>query len=93
LNNQYKASKGNSIICGLAFDNKDDHKRITTGENFCILGGSAKTHENLVEIVLEFNEAIKKYGKRLDDLSETEYYDIVKEVCCDNEKTYWFYHA
>ncbi|MGQ3685174.1 MAG: hypothetical protein ACUBOA_09270 [Candidatus Loosdrechtia sp.] len=93
MNNQYKASQRNSIICGLAFDNQDDHKRITTGDNFCILGGSAETHENLVEIVLEFNEAVKKYGKRLGDLSETEYYDIVKEVCKDNEKTHWFYNA
>lgn len=93
MNNQYKASKGNSIICGLAFDNKDNHKRITTGENFCILGGSAKTHENLVDMVLEFNETIKKYGKKLDDLSETEYYDIVKEVCRDSEKTFWFYQT
>ncbi|MCF6158309.1 MAG: hypothetical protein E3K32_07010 [wastewater metagenome] len=93
MNNQHKASKGNSIICGLAFDNEDNHKRITTGENFCILGGSEKTHENLVDMVLEFNEAIKKYGKKLDYLSENEYYDIIKEISKDNEKTYWLYHA
>lgn len=93
MNNQYKSSKGSIILCGLAFDNKDNHKRITTGENFYVVGGSAKTHENLVEKVMEFNETIKKHGKKLDNLSETEYYNIAKEVCSDKEKMYWFYHV
>ncbi len=93
MNNQDKLSKGNSILCGLAFDNEDNHKRITTGENFYILGGSEKTHENLVEKILKFNEVVKKYGKKLDDLSEVEYYDIIKEICTDSEKVHWFFHV
>ena len=93
MNNHKKSSKENIILCGLAFDNKDNHKRITTGENFYVAGGSADTHGNLVEKVMEFNEVIKKYGKKLDDLSEAEYYDVVKEVCAQNEKMYWFYQA
>jgi len=93
LNNHNKSSKGNIILCGLAFDNKDKHKRITTGENFYVIGGSSETHGNLVEKVMEFTEVIKKYGKKLDNLSEAEYYDIAKEVCNQNEKMYWFYHV
>lgn len=93
MENQNKTSQGNTILCGLAFDNKDNHKRITTGENFYIVGGSAETHENLVGKVLEFNEVIKKYGKQLSDLSETEYYNIVKEISTHKEKTYWFFHV
>ena len=93
MNNHKKSSKENTILCGLAFDNKDDHKRITTGENFYVIGGSTETHENLVGKVMEFNEAIKKYGKKLDDLSKSEYYDVVKEICNHNEKLYWFYHV
>ena len=93
MNNHKKSSKENIILCGLAFDNKDNHKIITTGENFYVAGGSADTHGNLVEKVMEFNEVIKKYGKKLDDLSEAEYYDVVKEVCAQNEKVYWFYQA
>jgi len=93
LNNHKKSSKENAILCGLAFDNKDNHKRITTGENFYVIGGSSGTHENLVEKVIEFTEVIKKYGKKLDDLSEAEYYDVVKEICAQNEKMYWFYQA
>ena len=93
MNNHKKSSKENAILCGLAFDNKDNHKRITTGENFYVIGGSSGTHENLVEKVIEFTEVIKKYGKKLDDLSEAEYYDVVKEICDQNEKMYWFYQA
>ena len=93
MNNHNKPSKGNIILCGLAFDNKDKHKRITTGENFYVIGGSSETHGNLVEKVMEFTEVIKKYGKKLDNLSEAEYYDIAKEVCNQNEKVYWFYHV
>ncbi len=93
MNDQDKPSKGDSILCGLAFDNEDNHKRITTGENFYIIGGSEKTHESLVENILKFNEVIKKYGKKLGDLSESEYYNIVKEICTDKEKVHWFFHT
>ncbi|MCK6467970.1 MAG: hypothetical protein L6Q53_07215 [Candidatus Brocadia sinica] len=92
LNSQENVSRENSILCGFAFDNKDNHKRITSGENFYILGGSAETHENLVEKILEFNQVIKKYGKKLDNLSEAEFYNIANEICTENKKVYWFYH-
>lgn len=93
MNSQDNLCWGHSILYGLAFDNKDDHKRITTGENFCIVGGSAETHENLVQKILKFNEVIKRYGKKLDDLSETEFYHIAKEICIENEKMHWFFHV
>ncbi len=93
MNSQENLSTGNSILCGFAFDNTDNHKRITTGENFYIWGGSAETHENLVEKIAEFNQVIKKYGKKLDDLTKTEFYNIVHEICTETEKPYWFYDA
>lgn len=91
MNNQNKSCKDNAILYGLAFDNKDNHKRITTGEDFYIVGGSAETHDTLVEKVLEFSETIKKYGKKLDDLSESEFYAIAKEISSENGKMYWFF--
>ncbi len=92
MRKQDKLSEGNSILYGIAFDNKDKHKRITTGENFYIVGGSADTHENLVEKVLEFNKVIKKYGKKLHDLSEAEFYDITNKISANSGKTHWLYH-
>ncbi len=91
MDNQDNLFKENPILYGLAFDNKDNHKRITTGENFYIAGGSAETHENLVKKVWEFSETIKKYGKKMDDLSESEFYTIAKEISSESEKTYWFF--
>lgn len=93
LKKENMPSRGQTLLCGLAFDNKDNHKRITTGENFYIIGGSAETHENLVEKVLEFNETVKKYGKKLDELTETEYFSIIKEISGGKEKACWFYSA
>ena len=93
LNNQNKLPGGRVMLCGLGFDNKDNHKRVTTGEQFYITGGSAETHENLVEKVLEFGEAVKKYGKKLDDLSEMEFYAIAKEIASESKKMYWIFHV
>lgn len=93
LNNQNKLPGGKVMLYGLGFDNKDNHKRVTTGEQFYIAGGSAETHENLVEKVLEFGETVKKYGKKLDDLSEAEFYTIAKEVASESKKMYWFFQV
>jgi hypothetical protein len=93
LKKENMPSRGQTLLCGLAFDNKDNHKRITTGENFYIIGGSAETHENLVEKVLAFNETVNKYGKKLDELTETEYFNIIKEISGGKEKACWFYSA
>lgn len=93
MNNQNKLKGENAMLYGLAFDNNDNHKRVTTGEQFYIVGGSAETHENLVEKVLEFSEAVKKYGKKLDDLSGMEFYAIAKEVASESKKMYWFFHV
>ncbi|MDR4506939.1 MAG: hypothetical protein MRJ65_01660 [Candidatus Brocadiaceae bacterium] len=90
---QDNLSKGNSMFLGVAFDNKDNHKRITTGENFYIYGGSTQTHENIVEKVLSFNAIIKKYGKKLDDLSISEFYEIVGKINADPKKIYWHFHV
>jgi hypothetical protein len=92
LSGNEKPLKRGTILCGLAFDNEDGHKRITTSEDFYVIGGSEKTHERLVEKVMEFREMIQKYGKKLENLSEAEYFDIVKEISPKKEKTFWFFH-
>ncbi|GJQ50335.1 hypothetical protein KsCSTR_12540 [Candidatus Kuenenia stuttgartiensis] len=88
---QRKSSNENIVLLGLAFDHEDNHKRITTGENFYILGGSAKTHDNLAEKVMAFNKTVKTYGKKLEDISKTEFYEIVKKIDDKNKKIFWFY--
>lgn len=82
--------KKKSILLGMGFDNEDDHKRITEGENFLLAGGSQKTHDIMTQKVLEFNSLMnKKYGKKLEDLTRQEYYAIVRTI--DGDQIHWQY--
>ena len=45
--------------------NADGHKRVTTGDNFVLLGGSEKTHERMVEKAIQINEKLAHKGKQL----------------------------
>ncbi len=80
--------KKKTVLLGLGLDCKDGHKRITRGEDFFIYGGYQETHEQMVEKAQEFNKAVKKTGKRLDELSPKEYYKIVENI--GDSKLHWF---
>ncbi|GBL26693.1 hypothetical protein EMGBS8_06410 [Verrucomicrobiota bacterium] len=40
-------------LLGLGLDNSDQHKRITQGEGFSLVGGSQETHERMTETVVK----------------------------------------
>jgi hypothetical protein len=65
-------------LFGIGLDNKDGHKRITTGEQFAILGGSAETHEKLTETVVKTFEELKSRGKGIHEVEDQELDDIIK---------------
>ena len=44
-----------NMLLGIGLDS-DGHKRITTGENFKLIGGSEETHEVMTEKVIKINE-------------------------------------
>jgi hypothetical protein len=71
--------KGKAIMFGVGLDS-DGHKRITTGENFALVGGTAETHEVMTEKVIKINEKIKSQGKQLENLTGKEFDDIAEEV-------------
>jgi hypothetical protein len=58
-------------ILGLGLDNEDGHKRITTGEQFVLLGGSEDTHGRMTEMVIKTFEELKRRHKRLEVESRT----------------------
>lgn len=72
-------NSGKAMMLGLGLDGKDEHKRVTKGENFLLLGGSEETHERMVETSIKFNEKLGAKGKRLEDLSRDEFADILHE--------------
>ncbi len=67
-------------LLGVGLDNTDGHKRVTRSEEFLLVGGSAKTHENMQEIAIRFSASLKKQGKRLRDTSADEVVDLLEEA-------------
>jgi hypothetical protein len=71
--------KGNAMMLGVGLDS-DGHKRITTGDNFALVGGTQETHEQMTEKAMKINEKLKARGKRLENVSHEEFTDIAQEV-------------
>lgn len=66
-------------MLGLGLDS-DGHKRLTTGPNFLLVGGSEETHATMTEKVIKINEKLAAKGKQLEDVSHDEMDDIAHSV-------------
>ncbi len=66
-------------MLGVGLDG-DGHKRVTTGPNFALVGGSQGTHEEMTEKAIKINEKLTKKGKSLETVSREEFDDIAHEV-------------
>jgi hypothetical protein len=74
-----KKPKHKAHMLGLGLDS-DGHKRITTGPNFSLVGGTQETHEQMTEKAIKINEKLKARGKQLENVSREEFDDIAHEV-------------
>jgi hypothetical protein len=74
-----KNRRGKAVMLGLGLDS-DGHKRLTTGPNFVLIGGSEETHEVMTEKVLKVNEKLAAKGKQLEDVTCEEMDDIAHSV-------------
>ena len=68
-----------AVMLGVGLD-ADGHKRVTTGENFLLAGGSRETHEQMTEKVIKINEKLASKGKQLEEVSHEEFDDIAHSV-------------
>ena len=68
-----------ALMVGIGLD-ADGHKRLTTGKNFALVGGSKETHEAMTEKAVKINEKLAKRGKELHEVSRQEFDDIAHEV-------------
>jgi hypothetical protein len=75
---KHKKKKG-SVMLGLGLDS-DGHKRLTTGPNFALLGGTHDTHEAMTEKAIKINEKLAAKGKKLEDVSREEFDEIAQSV-------------
>ncbi len=74
-----KKHKNKAAMVGIGLDS-DGHKRITTGPNFALVGGTQETHEVMTEKAIKINEKLKSRGKQLETVSREEFEDIAHEV-------------
>lgn len=80
-----KKARRKGLILGLGLDS-DGHKRMTTGQNFVLVGGSEETHEVMTEKVIKINEKLSASGKRLEDVSSEEFDEIAHSVGLHSNK-------
>ena len=66
-------------MLGVGLDS-DGSKRLTTGPNFALVGGSQETHEQMTEKAVKINEKLKARGKQLETVTHEEFDDIAQEV-------------
>lgn len=71
--------KRRGLLLGVGLDS-DGHKRITTGPNFALVGGTKDTHEQMTEQALKINEKLKAKGKQFHEVSHDEFDEIAHAV-------------
>lgn len=74
-----KKKQRKALLLGVGLDS-DGHKRVTTGPNFALLGGSKETHEVMTEKAIKINEKLAASGKVLEEVSRDELDDIAASV-------------
>ena len=74
-----KKARRKALLLGLGLDS-DGHKRVTTGPNFVLLGGTEETHEVMTEKAIKINEKLAAAGKSLEQVSHQEFDDIAHSV-------------
>lgn len=72
-----KRPRTKALLLGVGLDS-DGHKRVTTGPNFALVGGTQETHELMTEKAIKINEKLK--GKPLEAVSVEEFDEIAQSV-------------
>jgi hypothetical protein len=78
-NAKRKKVRRKALMLGVGLDS-DGHKRVTTGPNFILAGGTQETHEVMTEKAIKINEKIAAKGKQLEEVSHEEFDEIAHSV-------------
>ena len=84
-NAKKKKPRRKAVMLGVGLDS-DGHKRLTTGPNFILAGGSEETHEVMTEKALKINEKLAAKGKQLEDVGHEEFDEIAHSVGLHRQK-------
>ena len=80
-----KKGRRKALMLGVGLDS-DGHKRLTTGPNFVLAGGSQETHEVMTEKAIKINEKLAAKGKQLEDVSHEEFDEIAHDIGLHRQK-------
>jgi hypothetical protein len=78
-NAKKKKPRRKALMLGVGLDS-DGHKRLTTGPNFILAGGTQETHEVMTEKAIKINEKLAAKGKQLEEVSHEEFDEIAHSV-------------
>ena len=84
-NAKNKKPRRKAVLLGVGMDS-DGKKRVTTGPNFALVGGTEETHELMTEKAIKINEKLKAKGKQLEEVSREEFDDIAHAVGLKRDK-------
>jgi hypothetical protein len=74
-----KSRRRKALLLGVGLDT-DGHKRVTTGPNFALVGGTEDTHNEMTEKAVKINEKLAARGKQLEEVSREEFDEIAHSV-------------
>jgi hypothetical protein len=74
-----RASRPSRSLLGLGLDGHDKHRRITQGEGFKLVGGSAETHDQMTETVIKTTEDLARKGRTIADAHPEELADLLRK--------------
>jgi hypothetical protein len=84
-NAKRKKPRRKALMLGVGLDS-DGHKRLTTGPNFVLAGGTQETHEVMTEKAIKINEKLAAKGKQLEEVSHEEFDEIAHSVGLHRQK-------
>ena len=84
-NAKKKKPRRKAVMLGVGLDS-DGHKRLTTGPNFILAGGSEETHEVMTEKAIKINEKLAAKGKQLEEVSHEEFDEITHSLGLHRQK-------
>jgi len=84
-NAKKKKPRRKAVMLGVGLDS-DGHKRLTTGPNFILAGGSEETHDVMTEKAIKINEKLAAKGKQLEEVSHEEFDEIAHSVGLHRDK-------
>ena len=69
-----------AAIIGFGLDGSDDHQRLSTGDECLLVGGSAETHAEMLEIMLRLESELERLNQNLADVTPIELAEIAWRI-------------